>query len=74
MSIDYFAVSLPDLMIFDDDLSRRNEAHCHFMMALGHQGRGDRDEAAAHFDAVRALDPNHLGAQTLQEKEQAEAK
>ena len=66
--IDYFAVSLPDLLIFDDDLCRRNQVHCHFMMALGYQGKGETAEAAGHFEAVRALAPNHLGAQTLQEK------
>lgn len=66
--IDYFAVSLPDLLIFDDDLGRRNQVHCHFMMALGYQGQGEAAEAAKHFDAVRALAPNHLGAQTMQEK------
>src|SRR4051794_28633258 len=29
IKIDYFAVSLPDLMIFDDDLNVRNNIHCY---------------------------------------------
>ena len=49
--IDYFAVSLPDLLSFDDDLGRRKQVHCHFMMALGYQGQGEAAEAAKHVDA-----------------------
>ncbi len=60
--IDYFAVSLPDFLVFDDDLQRRNEVHCRYMMALGHVGLGQREEAAEQFQQVRNLDVNHLGA------------
>ena len=38
--IDYFAVSLPDLAIWDDDLNRRNKAHCEYVMRLGKLGLG----------------------------------
>ena len=37
-SIDYFAVSLPDLAIWDEDLNERNKAHCSYMMELGKKG------------------------------------
>ncbi len=36
--IDYFAVSLPDLAIWDDDLDARNRMHCLHVMELGHLG------------------------------------
>ena len=60
--IDYFAVSLPDFLVFDEDLSLRNRIHCHYMIALGYTGLGDRDLAAAHYGAALRLDASHLGA------------
>ncbi|MCR5841180.1 MAG: hypothetical protein K6G86_03785 [Bacteroidales bacterium] len=36
--MDYFAVSLPDLAIWDEDLKLRNVAHCDLMARLGRQG------------------------------------
>ncbi len=36
--LDYFAVSLPDLQIWDDDLTRRNEQNCRNLIALGELG------------------------------------
>ena len=62
VSIDYFAVSLPDFLVFDADLNQRNRIHCHFMQALGYSGLGDAVRAAEQFDAVLALDASHLGA------------
>ena len=36
--MDYFAVSLPDLAIWDEDLETRNVAHCDLMARLGREG------------------------------------
>ena len=33
--IDYFAVSLPDLAIWEDDLDKRNCIHCNYVMGVG---------------------------------------
>ncbi|MCB0115594.1 MAG: tetratricopeptide repeat protein, partial [Caldilineaceae bacterium] len=63
VQIDYFAVSLPDFLVFDEDLQQRNRIHCHYMMALGHLGLGETNAADAHFNAVLALRADHLGAQ-----------
>ncbi|GHU88639.1 hypothetical protein FACS1894155_03900 [Bacteroidia bacterium] len=41
--IDYFAVSLPDLAIWDDDLNERNRIHCRHVMALGLLGLGEKE-------------------------------
>ena len=43
--MDYFAVSLPDLAIWDDDLNRRNKNHCYHVMELGYLGLGDHMKA-----------------------------
>ena len=60
--IDYFAVSLPDLQLFDEDLSVKNRAHCEYLIALGSLGLGDRERAEGCFDAVLRIDPAHQGA------------
>jgi tetratricopeptide (TPR) repeat protein len=62
VEFDFFAVSLPDFLVFDDDLTRRHRIHCYYIMALGFTGRGEADRARASFDAVLRLDANHLGA------------
>lgn len=61
VKIDYFAVSLPDLQIFEEDLDIRNRVHCLFMRGLGLMGRGRTDEARACFAQAHELDPNHVG-------------
>jgi hypothetical protein len=60
--MDYFAVSLPDFLVFDEDLNRRNQIHCHYMMALGYLGLGDQAQAEAHFDQALAMSADHQGA------------
>ena len=60
--IDYFAVSLPDLQLFDEDLSLRSRAHCEYLMGLGSLGLGDKARAEKCFDAALAIDRSHQGA------------
>jgi hypothetical protein len=60
--MDYFAVSLPDFLVFDEDLNRRNRIHCHYMQALGYLGLGDQARAREQFAALDALDASHQGA------------
>ena len=60
--IDYFAVSLPDFLIFEDDLTKRNEAHCYYLMGLGHLGLGNPEKAAAYFAEVTQRDHAHQNA------------
>ena len=62
VTFDYFAVSLPDFLVFDDDLNKRNEIHCRYMMGLGHLGLGRTERARRFLDEVLRLDPNHQGA------------
>jgi tetratricopeptide (TPR) repeat protein len=64
VKIDYFAVSLPDLLIFEDDLNLRNKIHCLYMMGLGYLGLNDKTAASAAFDQVLADDNMHFGART----------
>jgi len=63
VTMDYFAVSLPDLLIWDDSLDAKNEIHCKYMLALGYYGMGDTERAERFLREVEALDINHQGIQ-----------
>lgn len=56
--MDYFAVSLPDLQIWEDDMDKKNRIHCHYLMALGHLGLGNERKAKEHLATVMELEPN----------------
>lgn len=62
VKIDYFAVSLPDLLIWDDDLNVRNVIHCNLVRGLGYLGLGDKEQAKQYLTAVVDEDNNHQGA------------
>lgn len=62
VKIDYFAVSLPNLLIFDDDLNVRNQAHCLYIQGLGYLGLKLLDEARQAFTEVLKMDAEHFGA------------
>lgn len=62
VTIDYFAVSLPDLQLFEDDLTLRNRAHCEFLIGLGSLGLKDVARAENAFRATLEIDPAHQGA------------
>lgn len=61
VSIDYFAVSLPDLMIWEDDLNKRNHIHCLYMKGLGLMGLNKNNEARDVFNKVLEFEKSHLG-------------
>ena len=63
--MDYFAVSLPDLLIWEDSLDTKNLIHCKYMLALGYFGLGDNEHAQKYLTEVEALDNNHQGIQQL---------
>ena len=66
ITMDYFAVSLPDLLIWEDSLDVKNRIHCLYMLALGYYGLGDRQHSEHYLQEVRQLDINHYGIQALQ--------
>lgn len=59
--MDYFAVSLPDLQIWEGDLNLSNQIHCKYMLALGYYGLGDKKHAKRYLQEAANLDVNHLG-------------
>lgn len=66
--LDYFAVSLPDMQVFDMDLLKSNRVHCLYLMALGYLGLGNSQKAISHLENVIALDPAHSNAALVLKK------
>jgi len=62
ITIDYFAVSLPDMLVFDTDINLRNRIHCTYLIGLGYLGIGDETKGHKHLQEVLQLDLNHQGA------------
>ncbi|MBV9672146.1 MAG: DUF5107 domain-containing protein [Verrucomicrobia bacterium] len=61
-SIDYFATSLPLILVFDEDLQARKQAEAAFLLGLAQRGLGDLDSAIASFEQVLHLNRSHPGA------------
>ena len=59
---DYFAVSMPDFLIFETDLSKKNTAHCFYLMGLAEIGSGDAGRAKAYFDKALEYEYDHQNA------------
>jgi len=63
--MNYFAVSLPDLQIWDGSLKRANRIHCAYMLALGYVGLGNFEKAERFMKEVQTLDNGHQGILSL---------
>ncbi|MBO4907364.1 MAG: DUF5107 domain-containing protein [Bacteroidaceae bacterium] len=57
--MDYFAVSLPDLLIWEDSLDAKNHVHCTLMLALGYLGLNDTERGICYLAEVEECDNNH---------------
>jgi tetratricopeptide (TPR) repeat protein len=62
MKIEYFAVSLPDFLIYEEDLDKKNKAHCNYLIGLGKMGLGDMKGAKEALEETIGLDHAHLNA------------
>jgi hypothetical protein len=63
--IDYFATSLPTMLLFHEDLGRRNCVLAAFLRAQAAYGSHGAAAAIPMLHAVLALDNNHAGASDL---------
>jgi tetratricopeptide (TPR) repeat protein len=64
-TIDYFATSLPAMLLFDEDLKQRQDILATFLQAQALAGLGDTKRARALLRKVLKLDENHAGAADL---------
>jgi len=61
VKVDYFATSLPNFLLFEDDLQKRNRVDSLYLIGLAHAGLGETIDAENRFREVLSLDVNHLG-------------
>jgi tetratricopeptide (TPR) repeat protein len=66
--IDYFATSLPTMLLFHEDLETRKNITAAFLEAQGRFGLGDLKRARPLLARVLKLDPNHAMAVDLREE------
>jgi len=63
--IEYFATSLPTMLLFEDDLQSRQETTALFLQAQAHLGLGRKGRARELMRRVLKRDPNHALAADL---------
>ena len=63
--IDYFATSLPTMLLFEEELQKRQHITATFLQAQALTGLGLDTEAQAALDEVQRLDRSHAGARDL---------
>lgn len=56
---DFFAVSLPDLIVLDDDPQQQHRQHCLLVRALGQLGLGQRGGCEQTLRELLTLNPAH---------------
>ena len=62
--MDYFAVSLPDLLIWEGNLQEQNTIHCKYMLALGYAGLNDKERSERYLSEIKSQE-NHPGIQAF---------
>ena len=63
--IDYFATSLPTMLLFNDDLQRRQDTTAMFLEAQARLGLGQKLQARRLLAKVLQCDPNHSPASDI---------
>jgi tetratricopeptide (TPR) repeat protein len=66
--IDYFATSLPAMMLFEEDICLRKQIEACFLRAQALSGLGRADDAKQLLMKVLRVDRNHAGAADLVQK------
>jgi tetratricopeptide (TPR) repeat protein len=62
VKIEYFAVSLPDMLVFERDVKEMNKVFCIYLIGLGYLGLGEQQKGTVYLKEVLQLDNNHQGA------------
>lgn len=64
VTVEYFAVSLPELQIFDEDLSLRSHIECLILDALGAIGQKDEESVCRDMEELNRIAPENQKIQT----------
>jgi len=66
VKLDYFAISLPDLLIWEENLNVINKIHCNYMIGLGQLGKGNDTKATDALMNVIDTNLSHISAHVHQ--------
>lgn len=64
--IHYFAISVPELLIFEQDLNIVNKTLCYYLIGLGYLGLDNQDESKKYFEMSLELDIDNFEARAMQ--------
>ncbi len=64
-TVDYFATSLPTMLLFNDDVRFRQQTTALFLQAQAELGLGRIGSAKQHLATVLRRDPSHMAASAL---------
>lgn len=59
---DFFAVSQPELEVYQEDMQLRNILYCNYLRALGCIGLGEKTKASTLLHEILEKQAEHLGA------------
>lgn len=62
VSYDYFAVSLPEIEVYQDDIALRNIQYCTYLQALGYLGLGNTEKASRMLEEILEKQKDYQGA------------
>ena len=62
VAYDFFAVSLPEIEVYEQDGGLRNRQYCNYLRALGHLGLGQEQKAGELLAQVTQKEAGHQGA------------
>lgn len=62
VSYDFFAVSLPEIEVYQDDIQLRNTQYCNYLRALGSLGLGNKEKASLLFQDILSRQADYQGA------------
>lgn len=62
VAYDYFAVSLPNTVMFEDDIELNNTLYCEYLIALSQIGLGNQQKAKEKLQQILAIRPDYQGA------------
>ncbi|MCY1721128.1 DUF5107 domain-containing protein [Prolixibacteraceae bacterium Z1-6] len=65
VQIDYFATSLPLLLVFDDDIQERDRMDAKFLIALAESGLGNTANCIRLLEEILSMNKMHTGAMEL---------
>lgn len=65
VSYDFFAVSLPEIEVFQDDLPLRNTQYCRYLRALGAAGLGEKEKAVSLLNEILGKQNDHFKAEAF---------